>query len=81
MQRDGRKRPVHLPVRERFNTANIIFVSLCAKDRKRILARQEVHQLLRQTWILHTDWVVGRYVLMPDHLHLFCAQGYSPELR
>lgn len=24
------------------------------------------------------DWQVGRYVLMPDHLHLFCAPNHFP---
>src|SRR3954452_13298100 len=80
MPRDERKRPVHLPIRERFNTANIVFVTLCTKDRKRILARQETHELLQRTWTLHTDRLVGRYVLMPDHLHLFCAPGVFPRV-
>ena len=80
MKRKDRKRPVHLPTHERFNTANIVFVTLCTKDRKRILARDETHQLFRETWTLHTDWLVGRYVVMPDHVHFFCAPGVSPRV-
>ena len=80
MQRDGRKHPVHLATRERFKTAIIVFVTLCTKDRKRILAQQDIHELLRKTWMLHNDWLVGRYVLMPDHLHLFCAPGTMPRV-
>lgn len=25
-----------------------------------------------------THWRVGRYVIMPDHIHLFCSPGQSP---
>ena len=30
---------------------------------------------LRDVWTAAEAWVVGRYVLMPDHLHLFAAPG------
>lgn len=35
--------------------------------------------ILRRAWVVADAWAVGRYVLMPDHLHLFCAprQGAS----
>jgi REP element-mobilizing transposase RayT len=29
--------------------------------------------LLRFVWLEADAWLVGRYVLMPDHLHLFCS--------
>ena len=32
-----------------------------------------MHALLRTVWTDADAWLVGRYVLMPDHLHLFCA--------
>jgi putative transposase len=28
---------------------------------------------LRQVWIIADGWLVGRYVILPDHLHLFAA--------
>jgi putative transposase len=29
--------------------------------------------LIREIWSAATFWLVGRYVLMPDHIHFFCA--------
>jgi putative transposase len=26
-----------------------------------------------KSWKAATSWLVGRYVIMPDHIHLFCA--------
>src|SRR3954468_17508350 len=68
----GRQHPVHQPVCERFNEPVIVFVTVCAKNKKPILANAEVHQLLRTTWDAADSWLVGRYMIMPDHLHLFC---------
>jgi len=76
MDRHPRRRtPVHLPPRETFNRPIIIFVTVCTQGRKAILARADVHRLLLDVWIEAGTWLVGRYVLMPDHLHLFCAPG------
>ena len=32
-----------------------------------------VHELLIRSWQRANLWIVGRYVIMPDHIHLFCA--------
>ncbi len=53
----------------------IVFLTVCTKDRQPWLAQQHVHDALVQVWRGATAWLVGRYVLMPDHLHLFCAPG------
>ncbi len=34
--------------------------------------------LLEEVWKRAETWWVGRYVLMPDHLHLFCTPS-GPE--
>ncbi len=52
---------------------NIVFLTVCTKDRRPWLTRPHVHESLRQIWTQASAWLVGRYVLMPDHLHLFCA--------
>src|SRR3954447_4400317 len=69
----SRKHPVHHPVHERHNRSLIVFVTVCTKDRKSLLANPEAHELLRTVWTGARNWVVGRYVIMPDHIHLFCA--------
>ncbi len=55
------------------NRSILIFVTVCANHRKSILARPEIHDLLVDLWGDTTQWVVGCYIIMPDHLHLFCA--------
>jgi putative transposase len=69
----GRQHPVHQPVHERFNTPIIVFVTVCSKGHKPIFANREAHHTIRAAWTASTNWLVGRYVLMPDHVHLFCA--------
>jgi putative transposase len=68
-----RSRPAHLPAIEIPNRSVIIFLTVCVADRRPLLARPEVHQLLRQTWDKSQEWLVGSYVLMPDHVHLVCT--------
>ena len=48
-------------------------MTVCVRDRRPLLARAEIHRLLAEVWADATEWWVGRYVLMPDHLHLFAA--------
>jgi len=69
----NRKSPVHLPAREIFNAPVIVFLTVCTKGRKPILADNETHALLHEAWRAAGAWLVGRYVIMLDHLHLFCA--------
>ena len=69
----GRKHPIHTLAHERFNTPIVIFVTVCTKDRKALLANPEAHMVLLDAWKTPNAWLVGRYVIMPDHLHLFCA--------
>jgi len=68
-----RNSPVHMPVHESFNLSVIVFLTVCTQDHKPLLARKEIHELLRSIWSEAGYWVVGRYVLMPNHLQLFCA--------
>jgi len=73
----GRKHPVHHAPHERHNQPVIVFVTVCSKDRKKIFATRQVHELLLDCWSRTDTWLVGRYVVMPDHIHLFCAPGNS----
>jgi REP element-mobilizing transposase RayT len=74
----GRKHPAHMPVVERHNEPVIIFLTICTKDRKRILASPDSVNAIVVAWRNAKSWLVGRYVIMPDHIHLFCAPGVFP---
>jgi len=54
----------------------LYFITACVAGRTPILASDATHAILREVWEtggrLH-GWQVGRYVLMPDHVHLFCT--------
>jgi putative transposase len=77
MEEIGRKHPVHLDVHDRRDTPIIVFLTVCTKDRKSILANSEAHSLMVEAWNEAKNWLVGRYVLIPDHIHLFCAPAQS----
>src|SRR5262249_17399889 len=68
-----RRHQPHFPPVERHNTPIIIFLTVCTKDRKQVLASEASHRLLRAAWAKQPTWLVGRYTIMPDHIHLFCA--------
>ena len=53
--------------------SNIVLLTVATENRKHWLDNETAHQFLCQTWSEATSWLVGDYLLMPDHLHLFCA--------
>jgi putative transposase len=61
------------------SSPTIVFLTVCTKNREPWLANHQAHTLLREIWTSATAWLVGRYMLMPDHLHLFSTPG-QPEL-
>ena len=69
-----RHHPVH-GVRIASTGPTIVFVTACTKDLRPWLATDANHALLRSIWQSATAWRVGRYVLMPEHVHLFAAPG------
>ena len=71
-----RKHPVH-GVLFLDGHPTIIFDTVCTKNRSRWLANDSVHQLLREIWQEANGWLMGRYVIMPDHIHLFAAETGS----
>ena len=57
-----------------FDTSPLYFVTFCTHLRKPYLARDEVHAaFFAHSKRAHRDFdtAVGRYVIMPDHVHLF----------
>ena len=80
MQCTGRKHPARQPVYNSENRANIVFVTICTRKRQTILANDTAHKIIRQAWSAADHWAVGRYVIMPDHIHLFCAPATYDHL-
>jgi putative transposase len=50
----------------------IAFLTICTLNRAIGLAEKQVHHALLQAWADSSSWSVGAYVIMPDHIHLFC---------
>ncbi|HSH39438.1 MAG TPA: hypothetical protein VK993_11700 [Chthoniobacterales bacterium] len=67
------RHPIHLAPLEAHNRSSIVFVTVCTAKRSKILASPAAHRALVAAWQSATAWLVGRYVIMPDHVHLFCA--------
>ena len=58
-----------------FNGCPVYFITACTNRRRRLLAQQEVFEAFQEFSRkgASRSVYVGRYVLMPDHLHLFAA--------
>ncbi len=68
-----RKSPIHLPVLEIPNRSNIVFVTGFSQGRKNIIANNETFFLIQQAWDAAKSCKVGNFVILQDHIHLFCA--------
>src|SRR5207253_6816437 len=73
-----RKRPAHFPTITVGFRSTIIFLTVCTRCRKPLLANDEAARLIADSWRAANFWRVGRYVIMPDHIHLFCAPNTFP---
>jgi putative transposase len=54
----------------------IYFITTCTSRRRSVLASTEVAEILTNEWRNAHDrhgWAIGRYVIMPDHVHFFCS--------
>jgi REP element-mobilizing transposase RayT len=78
---ERRKLP-HLPLREQPNRSAIVLITVCTARRRHLLANPEVATLLTDIWRQTESWLIGRFVLLPDHLHAFCtpASANAPSL-
>jgi putative transposase len=72
-----RHHPAHHSPVEYSNRQIVIFLTVCSCQRRKILADERVHTALLDAWRGSRQWHAGRYVIMPDHIHLFC----SPAVR
>jgi len=58
------------------------FVTACTHRRRPILAATVVTAILTGEWRTAEErhgWLVGRYVIMPDHVHFFCAAEHNAK--
>jgi REP element-mobilizing transposase RayT len=67
----GRKTLPHLGALHK--GARIVFVTQAVDGRRALLAREEAVRAILEAWRMNDHWLVGRYVIMPDHLHFFCS--------
>ena len=68
-----RRSPAHPTPTELDGRPIVVFLTVCTKNRRSLLATQQVTNLLTYWWRQADAWLVGRYVVMPDHIHLFCS--------
>src|SRR5262245_2461907 len=60
-----------------FSDHAIYYITFCTQDRRYMLDRKIVHETFIKFCRAAScrNIVVGRYVIMPDHIHLFAAFG------
>ena len=80
MHEAGRRAPIHLPPCLGVGQSVILFLTVCTKERRPFLACPVMHNLLREAWSDTSRWLVGRYLILPDHLHLFCSPVVDCEI-
>ena len=74
------KHPAHpVPVR-RHNEPIVLHVTVTTFQRRQVLTDERVHAAMVQVWRQATHWLTGYYLIMPDHIHLFCAPGVDIPL-
>ena len=75
--------PAHPAPVHRHNTPVMLHVTVCVMDRRPLLANDAAHMAIVEGWKNATHWRVGRYLIMPDHVHFFCAPGIheAPSIR
>ena len=76
----NRKVPSKNSVRwfEGSNRAIILYVTMCTTGRAPVLACKDSFDCIVDAFRQANYWLVGRFVVMPDHIHFFCAPGTWP---
>ena len=75
---------MHLPHITPFTKSPIYFFTVCTAGRRSVLAGPIAFRMLHAVWqrsAAINNWYVGRYVLMPDHVHFFAAPGTDANSR
>lgn len=74
----GRRSLPHHPPHDNVNQSILIYVTVNVDKRRPLLNRADAVDTILSAWKLADHWLVGRYVIMPDHLHFFCAPAVMP---
>ena len=75
---------MHLPHVTPFSDSPIYFFTACVAGRKPLLAGEDALRILSEVWrnsAAHDDWYVGRFMLMPDHVHFFARSAREAKTR
>ena len=67
-----------------FSKVPLYFFTACTMARRPLLACCTAHDALLQIWQKSAQldgWYVGRYVLMPDHVHFFASPSHGSKPR
>ena len=67
------KRLKHVYIKDPF-----YFITLVTEERIPILLNEYIHEIFKREWEASAKlryWHVGRFVIMPDHLHFICWQS------
>lgn len=78
-----RRQPPRLAEVFQSRTTPVYFVTFCTMYRQPLLANAQVHAAFRnycEIGVAERNVAVGRYVIMPDHIHLFVSGDASLDL-
>jgi len=53
----------------------VVFVTISTEHRYPWLTTETNHDFFKKIWLETTGWLVGPYVIMPDHIHFFVTRG------
>jgi REP element-mobilizing transposase RayT len=73
---------MHLPHLRPFKKQPLLFITTCTDGRRRRLAQQNSMEIPESIWVKAAavdGWYVGRYILMPDHVHLFAQASLNAK--
>ena len=60
------------------NRSIMLYVTVVSEKRMPVLSSSEMHGIIVSSWKAANLWLVGRYMIMPDHIHFFCAPSSYP---
>ena len=82
MKPDFRQKPPRLPFIFESDTPPLYFVTFCTWKRQKLLNTQPVFNALVAYGEKNVEHgrAIGRFVIMPDHLHLFIRLGPESKL-